>query len=270
MCITVQLRVTKITNFFVTQQKVRLVPVAKDDAAKISECATLLANEFADPLRSEEEYQKNIKLFTSPTSYCFHIVKSKKFIGIIILNHHPWEHIKEQLYIYPAEPIQHSEYLKVSLTPFKKLIREKKFTPHDVIDYTYTYIVPEERGKGYAGMAWKLQENYVRKHFPNSICIVIVRKANCARTDCQTVLLHMLSKERQAQGLDPSDYVQVKGIPISTKEIKKAAHITYPISFFNGVKEMSHLASKYEFKPFAFTKAFCPVFIKQTPPIREV
>lgn len=251
----------------VQQESISILPVAKDDTEKIHECATLLANEFADALRAKEEYQKNVKLFSSPTSYCFQVTANNRFIGIVALNCHPWEQIKEQLYLSPSTNNVKEEFKEVSLVPFRTLIEHKKLKPQMVVDYAYTYICPSERGKGYASKAWELQEEYVLRNFPNSIGIIIVRKANCARTDCQTVLLHMLAKERQAQGLDPSAYVQVKGIPISTTEIKKAAQISYPISFYNGVQEMSHLAGKYGFTPFAFTKAFCPVFIKQNTPI---
>lgn len=252
----------------VQQESISILPVAKDDTERIHECATLLANEFADVLRAKEEYQKNVKLFSSPSSYCFRVMDNDRFIGIIALNCHPWEQIEEQLYLSPSPNNTKEEFKEVSLVPFRTLIDRKCLKPQMVVDYAYTYIRPSERGKGYASKAWALQEAYVLSHFPNSIGIIIVRKANCARTDCQTVLLHMLAKERQAQGLDPSAYVQVKGLPISTTEIKRAAQISYPISFYNGVQEMSHLASKYGFTPFAFTKAFCPVFIKQNTPIR--
>lgn len=243
-------------------EDLRIIRIRKSDKKKISAVSLLISSEFTTQFSSQEEKILKIKnQLATGKSIAFQVLLRDLCIGTIVINLFPKSEIENQLYIYATATKDTLD--TVSLKSLGDILRVHGLIPPElIVEFAYIIILPQFRGLGIGSIAWNAYEAYITKKFPSASRLILIRPSDYKLVDYNKVLSYLLNKERRAQGIPLDQWVTVKGLLTPFSELEKVLETEIDLSFDRGVPQMTQFVKTSGYIPIAFSKSFCPVWVK--------
>jgi len=198
---------------------------------------------------------------TSRGAEVYFLGRREKPLGVLDLRFYKFTIISPQLYL--TEEIDEGErtsYLR--LKRFGEIIDEGDKL--DVVgEIAYYAIVEEERGKGFGRMLFEYGVNRIRKIIGGKGLLLVIAKTNLTNYENGRVITkYLLSREEEINGKDNQGRVIIKGILISTEDIRRSTGIDC-VGFHRGRLNYptSHLAISFGMKFICYSKNLSSVFV---------